>query len=652
MPIRNLIQSLTGISLIQIDDFIFSEERINNISAYETVHSRLITVLSNKSEQWVKSKVISNFVERHGFNAVKLGEHFKEAAFYHIYRPVEISIIASKRSIAEKKCFVFKKSPFSDLILEEFRNETIMFYKAIFSQYFKIVSRDNYYFDKIIKNVYFSCRIITYILVIRKWISIFILALLYKMFLKQKEQLMISNNNKTNIGIEFLQHRLRLYEINDFFWIEDSQIDKNNLYSIETKEIDDESEQAMSKLGIMRIRIITSHRLLIKKIFASLSKDYNSNIFFVTPELSHMIKAVLSIFILVGKIFTWNENNWLYYQLVIYKYKVLYWQSIFSQTNIKILSSMIDVDDDKLPKAQAIECLGGFYTGTHWSNFPMIRVDNQKCYDILFTWGEHFFKHIFNTYPYLATFIVGYPTDYYFKKQLKQAHLLRSKFPNRFILSYHDNIMANDISYSTNMQIKIHEMLIDIIKKNDNVVLFLKPKRTYVFDEIAKKIPDINSLIERERIVTFFGDTPRTKAVPAMVGMASDLVVGLGISTAAAECYFAGTLAFHADLTGFVNNEFGNIGLNKVVFRDIKNLREAIQDCVDNGTKEKYERCKDIYSMLDPFQDGHAYKRVGFVIKNLQTMLSKGLSRGETIRVAKDRYKELIDNTYQNENFK
>ena len=120
-----------------------------------------------------------------------------------------------------------------------------------------------------------------------------------------------------------------------------------------------------------------------------------------------------------------------------------------------------------------------------------------------------------------------------------------------------------------------------------------------------------------------------------MVGMASDLVVGLGISTTAAESYFAGTLAFHADLTGMVNNGFGNRGLGQVVFRDLEPLKEAIQNCIDEGTTQRYQDAKEIYKMLDPFQDGMAFQRVGSVLKKLQESLLSGENREQALQSIK-----------------
>jgi hypothetical protein len=174
------------------------------------------------------------------------------------------------------------------------------------------------------------------------------------------------------------------------------------------------------------------------------------------------------------------------------------------------------------------------------------------------------------------------------------------------------------------------------------VILFLKPKKKHLYERITLQLPELIEWEKSGRVRVFFGDTKRTKAVPALVGMASDLAIGIGISSAAAECYFAGTLAYHADLTGRVSNEFGNRGLGKVVFRDIESLQFEIEDCIENGTQEKYEACRDIYRMLDPFMDGKAYQRVGFILRTLQEQMENGLSREKAVETTKDRYDEYL----------
>jgi len=310
---------------------------------------------------------------------------------------------------------------------------------------------------------------------------------------------------------------------------------------------------------------------------------------------------------------------------------------------------MHDIEKDKAVKAEALRKRGGLYAGSHWSNYPMCRIDNQQCYDVLFVWGRHFKKLMTEHYSSMGVFEAGYCCDYYFKDHLTAARRIKERYSNKFILSYQDNMATNDSAYSVNMQMKIHRMLLSILKFNNQTVLLLKPKKKKAFEEIAKELPQIDRFIKDKRIELFFGENSRTKTVPAMVGMASDLVVGLGISTVAPECYFAGTVSFNADLTGFMSNDFANQGLGKVVFRDIESLRKAIQERISGVSNLIYEDYKPYYEMLDSFQDGQAYRRTGFVIEELQKVFSQGASREDAVRTVRAKYDRFLAENFSKE---
>ena len=46
--------------------------------------------------------------------------------------------------------------------------------------------------------------------------------------------------------------------------------------------------------------------------------------------------------------------------------------------------------------------------------------------------------------------------------------------------------------------------------------------------------------------------------------------------------------------------------------------------------------------MLDPFMDGQAYQRVGFILRTLQEQLENGLSREKAVEATKYRYDEYL----------
>ena len=637
-PFVDIIQVLLNISLVQITDFVLTEEYVGNSSVWSILHARVEKVLNNLMDKWEKDTQVNNFVNNNAFNILKVKQFLYDSAFYYLYRPIEVLTIAEIKSKGDRCFFIFRKTPFSDVLKLEFGNEQIKFFRTYFSHYFTIMKRDTYYYDKSIQNTYFANRIGVFLRIYLKWAKTVISAILVMGCRASKNELHLSS--RVNIGVEQLQRRFRADDMNDLFWFKGSSISPESIYNLESQWLDSESGKALFDLAINRLRVYPSARFWIKRIFGG--KNNKNGVAVVCPNMSYIKKPFFTLILSLKYLIRADETNWKMFQLMKFKRRVAFFQDIYAKFKIRILWSMHDIDSDKLAKAQALENLDGLFCGSHWSNYPQVIGVNNKCYDVLFAWGPHFANSIFNRYYYQGVFLTGYPSDHHFNAQKKRSQSLGIKYPGKFIVSYFDNACGNDITYGLNMQLKIYSMFLSILETNDGVMLLLKPKAKGLDERILKEMPIIRKYIRDERIAVFSGDPPRTKIAPAVVGMASDLAVGLGISSAAAECYFAGTLAFHADLTGFLNNEFAIRGFGKVVFRDVESLREAIQDCIGNGTQEKYEEYKNIYRMLDPFQDGKAYKRVGFVLRNLQDLLSQGLSREEAVGVAHDRYELFL----------
>ena len=642
LPFLHFFQKITGILFVPVVDFVAGEEQTGGYTAYETIHIRLNKIIDTMSNKWVKDKLVSKFARKKKFDPNKIREHLKEAAFNYLYRPIEISVISEIRSNKEDCHFFFRKTPFSETLSKEMGMKSVNFYITRFSHFFTIHKREDYIIDMLHSSTYYSDRFLCVCKLAIYWLLILAKALLGWRFYQINYN--ASKRTKVNIGVELLQERLRSDATNDLFWFGQSRIDPESVYSIEIDNFDSRSEEIISNFGINRARPFRFSLLHLKRLFANPDK---LNSYYFVPDINCVCKTIWTIAAGFLIIFKWDERAWIRFQLVRFNNYTSYWDSIYRQLNIKILSSIIDCDSGKLAKAQAMENVNGLFVGCHWSNFPMYRVYYQKCLDVLFTWGRHFINNNFNRYPFMEIFQTGYPSDHYFEKRRSKAVSLRNQYAGKFILSYQDNITANDLPYSKNMQIQVHEMLLSILKEHDDVVVFIKPKKENAFNAVIKEVPEFWEYIDNGRITTFFGETNRAKVAPAEIGMASDLVVGLGISTTAAECQFAGTLSFHADLTGFRDNEFGNTGLGKIVFRDVDSLKDAITDVIKNGASKKYVEYKKLYSTLDPFQDGKAYKRMGFVMKNLQDLLNRGLSREDTISIAREKYDKFIKETYK-----
>ena len=635
-PFVPIIKNIKSITFQQVDDFVQSEQKVGNVTAYEFIRSQADNKLSEISQRWVNSKQAKSLIKKCNFNTEKVRKYLESKALCYVLRILEMEVVFAVRSKSSNRIVLIRNFPFSDSLINEV-GFNVKFYRSYVSHYFQILARKN---SVELDSIFFSLskKFRTESKLILEWLKC-----LYIVLNEDKEEFSndLKNLNRFGLGGEILQSRVRMNQINDLFWLKSDSIDPESV-SVIISYIDDESKKIIKELGVQRIIKAMDPKSYRYHFIQFLSKR-SFQIFSILYWKS-MVNIYHPISLIYKMFFSLNELSWVQVQMRIYYYSVFFAERYYRNNNIRILFA-IDVFANSIVKSQALENINGFYVTSHWNvhyacvNFPPT---DPKCADIFFVWSGIHVDSILKKRKYLGVFPVGFLGDYYFDDHKIAARGLRAEYPNKFIISYYDNAYGNDIPYSLNLQLDMHKMLINLLKQNPHVILFLKPKRKYLYERIALQLPELSELEKSGRMRVFFGDTNRVKAVPALVGMASDLAIGIGISSSAAESYFAGTLAYHADLTGRVSNEFGEMGLGKVVFRDIESLQIEIENCIENGTQEKYEACRDIYRMLDPFMDGQAYQRVGFILRTLQEQLENGLSREKAVEATKYRYDEYL----------
>ena len=602
-PFMKYISSAIGKPIIQVTELVESTTSINGKSLYELIQTRLHKITSNfVNSQNIDKKIKTFSIEGH-INPRKFSEHIREASYYFLYTPVELKIFSEKFGETGGDYFIIQKSPFSK-VNKDFLGIHAKFYTFFsFSTYF-ITSRKEYFHDTYL-NLYLNGRSEQLFKFYISWILIGFFSIFYK----------VKNREKSypNIGVELVQSKINLNGVNDLFWMKESGISPNNIIGLSYVDYDTRSLKNLKSTGIKLV--IAINLLMRKPLLFFKNNNYNTTFIERKSFLRISNGITRNLFLLFGK----GSSNWIDIQANIYLLKSKYWSQVYKDNGICVLWSMLDVDPEKNIKSQAIESLGGKFIGSHWSNYPDNRVNTQKCYDIFFAWSEYFAN-----YNVVSDnlYVLGYPSDHYFDNIRLLAQKSKKMYGNKFVISFHDNIVFNDIMYSVQMQIDIHLLLISLLNKFPNIVILLKPKRIHTFKEVYKRVPELKKWINNGRIEVFLGDSNMSKVPPVQVGMMSDLVIGLGISTAAAECCFGGTVSFHADFTGFYDNEFANKCDGKFVYRNIVDLRSAIENQI-NGTGFSVKDCQEYHKILDPFQDGMTYKRTGKIIKDLLESLRK-----------------------------
>jgi hypothetical protein len=629
-----IISKILKYPVARVDQISVGDEKIQGTSLYEWIQLKIREVL----DKWLSSastrKEIQGISRRLSYDPFKFTEHLRESAYGHLLRPVEIYYLAEKTGGARNAVFLFRRCPFLKVIQLFLRQEQVFYYGISLFTKGAVQNRKAFIYDKIYNRQYYTHWLQSFFQLSLFYGAAFINALISSFFQKNPEARL---SQCSHIGVEIKNMRFRTDEMNALYWLKDSGIQPSTVWGIEYEDYDPISLGQLRDSGIRRCRIATNPL----KAWKRSPKNEQPGSLSVTMFFSDALKAFAYIPRLWSGMFLSRENRWLAYQGINFGVKVAFYTSIYKRLGIRILWSMCDIDPEKLIKAQVMEKRNGLFVGTHRSLHPMCRIDLQKYYDVFFVWGSYFRNHVFNLYPYRGVFETGYSFDYYFQEKRSKMRSLARAYKGKFVLSYQDNNMAPDVLYSMRMQKDMHTMLMELIDEEPNLQVLIKPKWKRFFDQVVQAVPQLQKYIDSQRIRVFLGDTELTKVTPAEIGMVSDLVVGLGISTAATECFFAGSPAFHADLTGFPKNVFAQRALNKIVFRDVKHLKKAIKKQIA-GQGVTYEECQSFYADLDPFQDGKAYQRTGFVMKRLQDNLNAEYIPEKAIDQAKRAYADML----------
>ena len=432
------------------------------------------------------------------------------------------------------------------------------------------------------------------------------ITLLIKVYLNTKSYLFGFLNVKKNytnekIFLEVHQRGIDFNDITDFFWLKKSK-NKKNITAILYKKYNKNSINELVKNNIQF--------------------KYHNELYISFNSFWKILKYF--IFILFSSL-NFNLSNWKKICIYFYYIKTNYWFEVFKNENAKIFFTMIDIDEDKFCKLNAIELNDGISVTSHWSNFPFLLNQNKKSANIILTWGNHFKHFIFSKKFYDKIYNIGYPNDHYFDHIKEKYNKIEDE--NKFVITYMDNMMMSDSFYSPKINLKIISNFIKILNKYQNVILYLKPKNKNWFKDRYGDQKILDDFINKGKLKVLFNDGENEKFQPAASAAMSDLCVGLGISTTAAESVFYGIPAFHFDNLNIIN-DFTNNGRNKIFFNNINNLFNAIEDQI-NYKKISIKECKEIYSNLDCFQDKQSSLRANLIISFIFELLKRKENKNE-----------------------
>lgn len=420
-------------------------------------------------------------------------------------------------------------------------------------------------------------------------------------------------------------HEADLEKKADFFWFRSSDIDPQRILVYFKYDCFPPDKKATGLIDSYNMNWID---LLPYKVPRNICP-------FGTPEFHRFPRASF----IQGSILDLLNIVWMFLRCILRPDKVIFWQltrianlinrvtfykAFFDLYNVKIHYGLYEAGIDLTASNIAIELAQGVDMSHHWSNYDITEVSIGKTYDIYFTWGPYYYRAgFFDKRFYELKYLVfsGYPYDYLFPESKIKAQAHRKILTDngaRFIITFFDQNYSPQWPKAVEDARAIYSAMLKKVIDDPDFGLITKPKKIRNF---WQRIPNLNPLeglakkaLSTGRALFLDGDVLSSEAASA-----ADLVVGFGVySTPALEAALSGLASVTCDLQNFQTHPFYKQGFNSIVFNDLEIMAEEIENFkLKNQGNQKFGDYSFILEEIDPYRDGKACQRIGFVIRRL-----------------------------------
>jgi hypothetical protein len=617
-----------GGRLARVADIDFVETRLNDLSLWEWLVLELYGLWDSMREDPRLKRTRSAFCDTYKVDLKRLDPHLFERVSLLSLRPIEMVGVSKCRGTGQNLLIVrktiavpFLAARYSDVRFKAYGG-------GLLPQRF--VPRPRFDFDRQIVAEYSrSALTMTVSLCIRmaSLATTSVLVGLAKAVTGNRWN-KISSLKKPVLAVYYTQPHYRPDSVSDLSWWPESQIDAKHIVVFFKFDIAPEWRAKMAADGLTLARWITNPVTFFRQALRPTDDSYGYH--FLCPRPGGVFRAIGRA---IGYLLTASGSDtpfWLRVKLAEFVYRTTWHVALYRELGVKIIWNIEDVETDKAVSAEAIRRCGGLKMSSHGSYFAMLDSFVDHVDDVLFTWGEELAQVVFKRFPQDAKYVVGFPWDRHLKHDTEITERLRRETAGKFRIALMDSNSPMDTPVSPYANREAWRALLELLKQNDDVVVFWKPKHiARALKRLSDFPPDVEKFLDAGRIVLVTGNDSNQRARPAEVARASDLVVGLGIHTAAMESHMAGTPAFHFDPARTQDSKFGQRGANLIVFHDADSLQAAIQQMMATRILRDADKIETLYRQIDPFQDGRAYLRTGRIIRSYLNELAQGAPLGQ-----------------------
>jgi hypothetical protein len=262
--------------------------------------------------------------------------------------------------------------------------------------------------------------------------------------------------------------------------------------------------------------------------------------------------------------------------------------------------------------------------------------------DIFFTWTPRAGQYLSpNVNQMITSVSTGYPNDIVFRPKRDEAAELRDSLRSLgvdYTIALFDNVHGANVAHSTANMERFYLTFLDWLLEDPNLGIVIKSKKPSVLQRLPRVLPILERAEATGRCIRLENEFGR---LPVDASFASDISVGIGISSAVVEAAIAGCLAIHCDLTHLRSHEFYGWGYERIIFDDLDRLLTVMKvhksNSADNPELGDWTPFLD---RLDPFRDGRAGERMGTYLRWCLNGFDEGMDRNEVILRANEKYSD------------
>lgn len=338
---------------------------------------------------------------------------------------------------------------------------------------------------------------------------------------------------------------------------------------------------------------------------------------------------------------------WVALQMVDFVRKYNNWRRFFSDFNVRVNVDFQGWVKERLPMDQAIADLGGVSVSYQFTAECYPEILRARVVDVHFGSSPLSAETERQSGSQIGQLVAtGYVRDYAFDRVRHKASALRKTLGEqgaRFIVCFFDESFSEDarVGPSRESQVENYRYLLTRLIEDRELGLVFKPKRPATLDRFLEPCDDLLSkALATGRCYIFKEGVRATVNLPCEAALASDLTISLLYGTSPAlESALAGTPTILLDREGLPFHPLHMLGTRRVIFKDWDSLWNTLwAHRTDPASVPGFGDWSPVLNRFDPFRDGRAAERIGSYISWLAEGLEDGLSREETMEMARRRY--------------